>query len=347
MECQIVDAACLSKEHQKRWSNIVQQIPSLDAPSFYPEFICTLAKYIPHCKIGLLSDKANVFGYLAFSEVPGTKIARAIPMCDYEPIIVEPGRRLEVREILRAMEYRSWQFQSLPSGQISLATATCVSASCSPRALLLNGFDDYRATLAATGKSSKKFRTAIRLLERDHGTVSLMHDVADEDVLRRLLQLKAQQYTAEGEFPPFVHAILAEFLKNKTGRLSGKLSLLRAGNHEVASVFCLKAQGLLYYWFPAYDQTFHKYSPGLLLIWLLMENLPALECDRMDFGPGGEPYKEYFSNANLTVYSGNVHANPFLAAGHRTYDLLERKIRSSALVQNYVKPFLRRPRGNH
>jgi CelD/BcsL family acetyltransferase involved in cellulose biosynthesis len=344
MECEIVNAATLSREHQERWSSIVRKLPSFDAPPFYPEFICCLATHIPFCKVAVLSDGAGVFGYLAFSEVPGTKIARSIPMCDYEPIIVEPGRSVGVRELIHAMGYRSWQFQSVLTDQLSFAAATRISTSRSPRAVLTDGFEAYRSKLNAAGKSAGNIQTKIRLLERDRGPIKLVHGLTDEAVVARLLQLKAHKYASGESFPPFVHDILIHFLRQATGRLTGNVSMLMAGDQEVASLYWLKADRLLYYWFPTYDPAMRRYSPGLLLVWSLLIDLRSLDCDSIDFGPGGEPYKEYFANAHLTVYSGDVNANAMIAAAYRAYDRLERTVRSSAVVQNYIKPVLRKTR---
>ncbi len=147
-------------------------------------------------------------------------------------------------------------------------------------------------------------------------------------------------------FPPFVHNVLWRFFRQRTGGVTGNISMLMAGDCEIALLYWLKVGRLLYYWFPTYDPVYQNYSPGLLLVWTLLNELASLGCDTVDFGPGGEPYKEYFANAHLTVYSGEVDSNTMVAAVKTASDRLHRVIRSSAAAQNYVKPVWRKIRGS-
>jgi CelD/BcsL family acetyltransferase involved in cellulose biosynthesis len=347
MECEIVEATALSSEHRDQWSNIVRQQPSLDAPAFYPEFVCSLAAHIPNCKVAILSEHGTLVGYIAFLQRPGTNAAISIPMCDYGPVIIGPGRALEARLIVRAMALKSWTFENIVTTQLSIGTATRFSQSVSPRAVLKDGYESYLSQLNAAGKSSRKFQTNVRLLERDHGSVTVVHSRADEATLTSLLEHKSKQFTSDGRFPAFVHGVLAHFLRQKTGPLTGSLSVLKAGENEIALAYCLKAGRLLYYWFPTYDPTFQKYSPGLVLLSCLIRDLPSLGCDTIDFGPGGESYKEYFANDHRAVCSGEVHSNKVLATIYRTTDRLDQAFRSNAAVRNCIKPVLRKFRELH
>ena len=62
---------------------------TLDAPPFDPEFVCGLGLHVPNCKVAVLHRRSDIVGYLAFAMARGEKIARPIPMCDYQPIILK------------------------------------------------------------------------------------------------------------------------------------------------------------------------------------------------------------------------------------------------------------------
>jgi CelD/BcsL family acetyltransferase involved in cellulose biosynthesis len=212
----------------------------------------------------------------------------------------------------------------------------------SPRILAANGFDAYCQDITTLGHGAKKkYTTQIRYLERDIGAVELQHKVNDRDALHRLLRFKAIRYAPNSGFPYWVGSTLSQLLTCHSEHLEVILSTLRAGHVEVASVLSLRSGRLLYYWFPAYDPAYRKYSPGMVALWLLIRDLPKLGCDRLDLGPGGEAYKDYFANAYLPVVSGRVDRSPLVASVRRLAQRAESGLRSNAIARGAVKPAVR------
>jgi CelD/BcsL family acetyltransferase involved in cellulose biosynthesis len=341
MDCAIVEAANLSNEHRERWSALARQQPTLDAPAFQPEFVCGLAQHIPGCKVAILRRGTDVVGYLPFAQVPAEeKVAGPIPMCDYQPIILAPGCQFDPRAILRSLGLRSWIFENVLAHQLP-NQATHLTIAHSPRVLLAGGVEAYRAEMEAAGKSGSNVQTKIRLLRRDHGPVKLIHNVTDENALSRLLQFKARRYAPSGQFPLWVREALAYFHQLQNGRVTGHLSILKASQHEVAYLFCLKVGKLLYFWFPAFDPAFRRYSPGMVALWLLVADIDLLGCNTIDLGPGGEAYKSYFANAQIEIGCGRVDSSAGVAAARRIFRQLEQRVRSSNPTQRYIKPAVR------
>jgi CelD/BcsL family acetyltransferase involved in cellulose biosynthesis len=344
MECVVVPATDLSREHRALWSDFLCLNMGLDGPAFQPEFVCGLAQYIPDCKIAILHQGSNVVGYLPFSAIGRQRVARAIPMCDYQAIIGVPDILWDMREVLRSAGLRSWIFQNLPQDQIP-RQATYLSTSFSPRIHLKDGFEAYRAELAAAGKSARHILDNIKRLERSHGPISLNHNVADEVVLSRLLRLKAERFAPNGRFPDWVDKTLTYFHRRTTGPVAGLLSVMKASDKYVAYLFSLKADDLLYYWFPTFEPQFQKYSPGLIMLWSLIRDLNALNCSKIDLGPGNEPYKEYFANRWVKIASGRLDANESVAGARRFCRYIEQRVRSSTAAEKWIKPIVRKLRG--
>ena len=122
------------------------------------------------------------------------------------------------------------------------------------------------------------------------------------------------------------------------------LSVLKASDENVAYLLSLKVKDLLYYWFPAFEPKYREYSPGMVLVWLLIRDLNALGCTKIDFGPGEEIYKQYFANRWLEIGSGRLDTNDVVAAARRFYRSFEHRFRSSAAAQKYIKPVVRKLR---
>jgi CelD/BcsL family acetyltransferase involved in cellulose biosynthesis len=341
MDCAIVEAANLSNEHRERWSALARQQPAFDAPAFHPEFICGLAQYIPCCKVAILRRGASIVGYLPFAQAADGKVAGPIPMCDYQAIILAPDCPFDARATLRALGLRSWMFENVLAQQLPSNQATHLTIAHSPRVLLADGVEAYRAEMEAAGKSGRNVQTKIKLLQRDHGPVALIHDVADENALLRLLQFKAARYAPNGQFPFWVGEALTHFHQLQSGLVTGHLSILKAGQQEVAYLFCLKLGELLYFWFPTFDPAFRRYSPGMVALWLLIADIDHLGCRTIDLGPGGEAYKTYFANGKLEIGCGRVDSSAVVAATRRTFRRLEQSLRSSHPAQIYIKPAVR------
>lgn len=337
LQADVVDAAQLSPAHRNSWIEFARLQPSLDAPPFDPEFVCGLAQHVPDAKIAILYKGACLQGYVAFALPRDGHEATPIPMCDYQPVILKSGATCNMREIARALNVRVWYFQNaIASNTWSGATRSHTERSL--RISVRDGFDAYCEDLKSTGQSVNKYTRQIRRLERDFGSVSLMHAVTDEATFQRLLQFKATRYGHNGTFPLWVSEALLYFFRREGGRIAGHLSVLKAGNAEVAYIFCLRKGRLLYYWFPTFNPEYSRYGPGLVALWLLIRDLPAFGCDSIDLGPGDEPYKASFSNAHLDVLTGRADANAIVGAAWNVCKVVERGLRSSATAKSLLRP---------
>ena len=91
----------------------------------------------------------------------------------------------------------------------------------------------------------------------------------------------------------------------------GVLSVLRAGQHVVASHYGILEGGLLHYWFPVYDPRFAKYSPGTALFRSILETAGEHGLTCVDMGYGEQPYKLKQTDATGTVLQGCIAESAF------------------------------------
>jgi CelD/BcsL family acetyltransferase involved in cellulose biosynthesis len=344
LRAELVDAAELSDAHRSRWMELARLQRLLDSPPFDPEFVCGLAQHVPDAKIAILRRGGSIQGYLAFALPRDGHVAMPIPMCDYQPIILKSASTWNMREIARALNVRVWYFQNAVASNPWIG-ATRSDAERSLRISVRDGFDAYCEELKLAGQSVNKYTRQIRRLERDFGSAKLVHAVTDEATFQRLLRLKATRYGHNGVFPQWVRDALLHFYRREGDRIAGHLSVLKAGSTEVAYIYCLRKDRLLYYWFPTFNPDFSRYGPGLAALWLLIRDLPALGCDSIDLGPGDEPYKASFANAHLDVLTGRADANAIVGAAWNVCKEAERGLRSSTTARKFLRPALTWMRG--
>src|SRR5262249_12618687 len=125
---------------------------------------------------------------------------------------------------------------------------------------------------------------------------------------------------------------------------AGMLAALYVGDQLAAAHFGIRSDGTLYYWFPAFNPKFAKYSPGWLLIVFLLRHLREIGCDTLDFGPGSEKYKEYFANAAIPVRRGFVELPSVVNLGRATWRSINGLVRGSTTARFLLRPVINRVR---
>lgn len=76
---------------------------------------------------------------------------------------------------------------------------------------------------------------------------------------------------------------------------------VKVGEKRIAYVICLLQGITLIHHSTAYDMEFSKYSPGKALLLFISEWMAKNGLTRLDFGEGGEVYKDEFANKELTL----------------------------------------------
>ena len=93
--------------------------------------------------------------------------------------------------------------------------------------------------------------------------------------------------------------------------------MLRAGDHIVAVHAGMRSRHVLHWWFPAYDQQFAKFSPGVILLIRMAEALAATGVRMIDLGKGDDRYKLSLMTHTAELKEGFVERPSLLAAARR------------------------------
>jgi CelD/BcsL family acetyltransferase involved in cellulose biosynthesis len=179
-------------------------------------------------------------------------------------------------------------------------------------------------------------------LEREVGPVTFEFDVPDEEALQTLILWKSAQYRRTGRFDRFakqwIAAVVRNLLKTRSDECTGTLSMLYASGKPIAAHFGPRSQSVLCSWFPAYDISFARYKPGLVLFDRMAEAAAAQGIRSMDLGKGQEDYKKLLRSEDIALAEGWVERPSSATLFRRVQRAPGRH------VQNFVlsRPALRR-----
>lgn len=192
----------------------------------------------------------------------------------------------------------------------------------SPYLDLSGGFDAYRqARLAAGSKAVAKIERSASRLARDLGTTRFVAQDADGRALAALFRWKSEQYRvkrwANVLSLPWAVELLKRLQQVREPWFAGMLSTLYVEDRLIAAHMGIRSRDAWHYWFPAYDPTLARYSPGLVLLVEMAKHAEPLGVGVIDLGLGEEPYKDRLMSGAFPLARGSVVVSGPLMAFRR------------------------------
>lgn len=319
MSVTVVHPSELGPSELDRWRALQRAVPALGNPFLAPEFTVAVGRLRPQARVAVLSEGSRIVGFFPFERrALGHGVPIAAGLTDAQGLVHEPGLEWDARELLRACGLATWEFDHLVDGQSPFAPFQTIHAA-SPVMDLGDGYAGYLAGLGDRAPGLvKDVGRKQRRLERDAGEVEFELDSRDPGVLPTLMAWKSAQYQRTGRLDrfasPWIVALVEQLLDTRTGGFSGVLAVLRAGGTPVAGHVLLRLDGVLAGWFPAYDTSFYRCSPGTVTRLRMAEAAAADGVTRIEMGRGAKAYKETFKSYDLFVAEGRVtRASPAAA----------------------------------
>jgi CelD/BcsL family acetyltransferase involved in cellulose biosynthesis len=309
--------------------------PSLAHPFLSPEFAMAVGRFRPGARVAILTDGQSISGFFPFEK---RRLGGGAPICggltERQGVIYEPGAEWDPQDLLRGCRISAWRFDNLIIDQKPFAAyhSAIVPA---PTIDLSDGFGAYYEKLwVKSRRFCKEVARRARKLEREFGELRVMTDSRDASELRTLMAWKSEQYRRTSHVDRFEQSWLVELLEillaTRGAQLSGLLSGLYAGDKLVAAQFGLRTETLLVGWFTGYETSLGKYSPGLIHIKGLAEEMAAAGIRTIDMGGGAKNYyKETMKSYDSFVAQGVVTSRSVLGAAHHARSTLTQTARSS------------------
>jgi len=305
------------------WQSMQRATPSLANPFLSAEFAVAVGRFRANVYVAVLTEGQSITGFFPFER---RRLSVGVPINGWltpcQGLIHAPGVDWDPRELLRGCRLSAWRFDSLIVGQRPFEpyhAATAASAMID----LADGFDAYYAKLRVKSpRFCRELARRTRKLAREAGELRIVADSRDISVLRTLMAWKSDQYRRTSHVDrfewPWLAGLLDALLATRGDHVSGLLSVLYAGDQPVAAQFGLRAGNLLVGWFTGYDTRFRRYSPGLIQLRQMAEELAATGIHAIDMGGGARNYyKETLKSHDILVAEGIVTGRSMLAAAHR------------------------------
>lgn len=283
------------------WREIQEADATFSSPLFCPEFTITAARFYPNTYVGVIEEGSSVVGFLPFERQWG-RAGRAVApgKSDYQGVIIKRDVEWSAMELIHKCGLRSLEFEHLIASQTPFQKYH-TQADVSHVIDLSDGYESY----VHNRKHSLKDFKRVRALEKDAGPVRLEKQNADVVDLRKLFEIKRQQYARAKMFDALKSDSVRGFLERlhamREGEFRGMLTTLHAGDQLVAASFGVRSRTVMHGWLTAYDTQFSKYSPGTLLIEMMAQRAGDMGIRIIDMGHGGEAYKQRFANRTVPL----------------------------------------------
>jgi CelD/BcsL family acetyltransferase involved in cellulose biosynthesis len=275
--------------------------PALTSPYFRPEFARAAGRVCPGAAVAVFSRGGETVGFFPHQRRGGAMQPLAAPMNDYHGIIAFPGEAPSLEaaaEVLGAARLNLTAWVG-PTGLGEDRRTVQVE-------LDESGYDGWYAERRTSfGKFFKDKERARRSMEAELGPLRVEHGLRDPALLDWLIDLKRDQYRRTGRHDIFACGwtadLLHALLKEEGEGLGASLAALWAGDRLTAVEYALHAGDQYHFWFPGYEPSLARCSPGILLSLDTMRLASVHGYRTFDFGFEGEHYKKYFCNGFRVV----------------------------------------------
>jgi CelD/BcsL family acetyltransferase involved in cellulose biosynthesis len=296
LKVDIVGIETLGEAEWTTWRAILAANPALASPYFRPEFARVAGGVSPRAAVAVFSRGGETVGFFPHQRRGGAMQPLAAPMNDYHGVIAFPGMAPTLEEAAGALG----------------ATRLNLTAWVGPTALGEDrrtvqvelgdaGYGGWYAERRAThGKFFKDKERARRSMEAELGALRVERNLRDPAMLDWLIDLKRDQYRRTGRHDIFACGwtadLLQALLKEDGNGFGASMAALWAGDRLTAVEYSLHAGDQYHFWFPGYEPSLSRCSPGILLSLDTMRLASDHGYRTFDFGFEGEHYKKYFCN---------------------------------------------------
>ncbi|WP_051470166.1 GNAT family N-acetyltransferase [Fischerella sp. PCC 9605] len=347
MKVTVIPGKSLTSEYSLLWSSFQQANSQLSSPYFCPEFTSAVAAVRKDVWVGIIEEAGKVAGFFPFQR---GKMQMGYPigghLCDYQGLVLKPGiDHLDAAELIRACGLKGWKFDHLIASQLPFHPFHRIKTESSVIDLS-QGYNTYLIKQKAQSNWIQKVSRNIPKIEREVGPLRFEAHVPDTSLLRLLMRWKSNHYRRTGASNDFkvewIVRVVEQIHATKRENFAGMLSVLYMGDEVAALHLGMRSRSVWHYWFPSYNQQFHKYSPGLILLLKMIESAQLLGLQTIDLGQGDESYKLRVRNGTIPLAEGCVEISSLICATVLTTQKLRRSTKKlSRIVSKARSAFAR------
>jgi CelD/BcsL family acetyltransferase involved in cellulose biosynthesis len=311
VQIDVLNPSELSAEDIARWSALQVADPAWDSPFLSPGWALAVERRQPGAvKACVVRRDGRAVGFMAVRVAGAVAMPAGAPMNDYQGLVAEPGLNLDPRRLVDALKVQRLDFSHMLADQPAFAPhmrGTAISYGLD----VSGGYTAYAEGRRAAGSGViKDIDKRRRKVEREVGPVRFSALEPCSDTLDQLLAWKRAQYGATGQTDVFATAwtvdLLCNLLQTQGEGFGGGLFTLHIGDQLAAVQFNLLGRRTVHAWIIAHDETFERYSPGLMLFQDILKWMDDKPYTMLDLGAGDYRFKLQLSNLRRPVAHGFV-----------------------------------------
>jgi len=325
------------------WRTMQRASVELDNAFLSPAFTLAAGRVRSNTRVAVLEEGQDVVGFFPFELARFPRVGRPIAdgVSDAQAVIHAPGLEWNAKDLLRGCHLDVFEFDHLIASQLASAQKVVRSNSA-----IIDVSQGYQTYITERQRASKKiFKSTFakeRKLERDFGEIRFEFDIRDREALRVLMRWKSAQYHRTGWPDNFaagwIEHLAWDLFETRSEGCAGMLSVLYSAERPIAGHFGLQSDSTLSCWFPAYDVSLARYSPGLSLHLKMAEGAAATGLRYLDLGKGDAEYKASLRSGHVPVGEGRIERPTATMLARTAY----RPLRRFALDRILRHPTLRR-----
>jgi len=308
MDINVINPNEVTESQRDLWKQMMTTEHATDSPFFHPEYVTILGEYRKQVRVAVVTEQSQPVAFFCFEKHGQAGRPLGIKLCDFQGIVRASEISIDAQELLKGCDLKNWQFDHLVSSQPEFSDWQ-MREDDSLYIDLSAGYDAYLEERKQAGTSQiSVFNRKHRKLERDVGPITFEWHTDQKDVFETILELKSAQRKRTGTFDILQFDWVKEFLNKirstQADGFEGVLSALRVNNQLIGAHLGMKTGTVLHHWFPVYDQSFNKYSPGLILLIKTAQVAAENGIQRIDLGKGDERYKKSLGSGSISVGEG-------------------------------------------
>ena len=324
VDIEIVSPGALSPEDLARWSALQGGDPVLDSPFLSPGWALAVERAQAGCcdagpsrgvRVAVMRESSEkgdgeARGFFPIRVAGPLAMPAGAPMNDYQGLVAAPGVVLDPKALIAALGVQRLDFTHMLADQPAFAPFVKGEA-VSYRVETPDGFAAYAESRREAGSGVlKDIDKRRRKIEREVGPVTFTAHSRSSAAFDQLIAWKRAQYVCTRQTDIFDTAwtlrLMRALLESHDPDFGGALFTLHVGDQLAAAQFNLRGDKTLHAWIIAHDETFERYSPGLILFGEVLRWMDESPYRALDLGAGDYRFKQQLSNARQMVGHGFI-----------------------------------------
>jgi CelD/BcsL family acetyltransferase involved in cellulose biosynthesis len=315
MRVTVVRPEELGASEEKLWREFQDLSPAAAHPCLSLPYARAAARVDEGGRIAVVEDGGGVSAFIPYSiEADGVAATLGGTQTALDGV-VSSDAAIDLRAAVRGAGLRGWRFSRAPIEQRSLDPYRYQGSYHTNFIYfsdLRDGYDSYTRGLQKSGKN--EIRGAARrrrALAREVDEVRLEWASHNPAYLPLLLDWKSKQFASFGKWLSHpANGVLVRELANIDGAdCAAVTSVLYADARPISIILSLRRGRILSQWIASYDTEYSRFSPGTIHMLAMFAAAPQHGVEIVDFGYGGDRYKQRFSSGAVAVGGGGVWAS--------------------------------------